>query len=592
MKIKEVTIHNFRSITDVTLHMKDYSVLMGPNNTGKTNIMSALRVLYGDLAFEKERDLPKLHKSENTNFQESWIEVLYHLTDEEFKSLPKEYQGPNNTLKIRKWFYTEDKDKLGGIYAYKSNGELSETPFYGAKNVGQQKIGKLVYIPDVSTSNETLKLSGRSPFRDLLELVAASTFESSKAYQKAKEALEKLSNDLQSSDIDSELSINALMKNVNEALKPWNLEFGLEILPLSEELIIKNLTKSYIKDENLADTIDINNCGQGVQRYLIFTLIKLAADFRKKQSTKKKSARKEFNPDFTLLLFEEPEVYLHPTQQEFLNGKLRELAKQDNIQVVVTTHSPAFVSPNLLDLEGLCRVNRVNGTTKVYQLNSEDIKALLQENTELINYLKDFANSQECDKSTRDEINKILKDEPPEEEKIEQESIKYFLWIDKERATIFFSNHVVLCEGASEKALFSFLLNNEWSDLKDKGIYFLDCLGKYNINKYVNLLTKLGIPHSVIIDKDSNKNRHRVVNEFISHNLTELTKGIYYFEIDLENFLGIEKPKDSHRKPLNVLYALYSIWKDEEDPEKLKKRTEMLKKLEDIKEFLIKALNS
>jgi len=39
-------IHNFRGIIDQTLHLGNYSLLVGANNTGKTTIIDCIRVFY------------------------------------------------------------------------------------------------------------------------------------------------------------------------------------------------------------------------------------------------------------------------------------------------------------------------------------------------------------------------------------------------------------------------------------------------------------------------------------------------------------------------------------------------------------------
>jgi len=57
---------------------------------------------------------------------------------------------------------------------------------------------------------------------------------------------------------------------------------------------------------------------------LIYTLIRLSAKFTDDRPSSKK---KDFAPEFTLLLFEEPEAFLHPSQQDRLNASLRLLAK-------------------------------------------------------------------------------------------------------------------------------------------------------------------------------------------------------------------------------------------------------------------------
>ena len=95
MKIKRLTIHNFRSIKEQSFDLIDYSLLVGVNDSGKSNIIDAVRMFYDDLKFSEEKDWPKF----NTDDNESWIEIKFLLSDEEFNNLKEEYrqkdQGEN-----------------------------------------------------------------------------------------------------------------------------------------------------------------------------------------------------------------------------------------------------------------------------------------------------------------------------------------------------------------------------------------------------------------------------------------------------------------------------------------------------------------
>ncbi|MBU3965468.1 ATP-binding protein [Patescibacteria group bacterium] len=75
----------------------------------------------------------------------------------------------------------------------------------------------------------------------------------------------------------------------------------------------------------------------------MYTLIRIGAKYIDKKQDKKK----EFFPDLTIILFEEPEVFLHPTQQEFLNTDLKKLSEDPNQQILYCTHSAIFVSKNI-----------------------------------------------------------------------------------------------------------------------------------------------------------------------------------------------------------------------------------------------------
>jgi len=53
MKIREIAIHNFRSFKDAALHLEDYGLLIGANNSGKSAILDAVRIFYEkDIKFE------------------------------------------------------------------------------------------------------------------------------------------------------------------------------------------------------------------------------------------------------------------------------------------------------------------------------------------------------------------------------------------------------------------------------------------------------------------------------------------------------------------------------------------------------------
>ncbi len=132
------------------------------------------------------------------------------------------------------------------------------------------------------------------------------------------------------------------------------------------------------------------------------------------------------------------------------------------------------------------------------------------------------------------------------------------MWIDSDRAGLFFARKVVICEGASEKILFTYLLETEWSDLRTDRITIVDAAGKYNVHRYIALLAAFAIPHAVVIDGDRSDRHHAVVNDLIhtmcrDHALSEP----FIFETDLESYLGLPKPPGSRndRKPLSVLRA-------------------------------------
>ncbi len=101
MKLRKVTIHNIRSVQHATFEVSNYSILVGENNVGKTNIFTALRLLYEDnLKYKREVDFPKDIPLD----QESWIELTFETTEDEQRSLKVNYKSQDRILKVRRFF--------------------------------------------------------------------------------------------------------------------------------------------------------------------------------------------------------------------------------------------------------------------------------------------------------------------------------------------------------------------------------------------------------------------------------------------------------------------------------------------------------
>jgi len=531
--------------------LNDYNVLVGANNSGKTNILTALRIFYEDgIKFNEKTDFPKFQ----TDDKESWIEIEYLLTDDEFKNLKKDYRNSNNTLKVRKYLKSEDSQKVksnqSNIYAYE-NGELSTNLFYGAKNISQAKLGTVIYIPEVTKTEETLKLSGPSPLRNTLAFVMKKVVKTSKAFESLKEAFEDFNEKFKEESSKDGISLENLRKEINENLKEWEVEFNIDINPVRPEDIIKNLVSHSFIDKILGKEMDIGLYGQGLQRYLIYVLIRLSSKYKEEKIHEKK----EFSPELTLILFEEPEAFLHPTQQGYLDSSLRFLASEEGQQVIVSTHSPIFVSRNIEDISSLIKLKREDGITRCFQVSEEVRKDILKENNELAQLFREKLGDPSVDGSTKNRIRNILGD-TDDDIRMDEEGIRYSLWLDSERSSSFFADIVLICEGATEKTLIDYLLKNEWTDLREKKVYVLDAMGKFNIHRYMNLFKALGICHSVLVDRDENNNVHEIINQFIEENKNEYTKGIYFFNKNIEDFLGIPVPPPSRRdkRPLNVMW--------------------------------------
>ncbi len=550
MKIQKITIHNFRSIIHQTIDCKDFTLVVGENNSGKTNLVSVIRAFYevDGFKYNDKDDSPKLSKTTDTD---SWVEIVFLTTEEEQENLKKEYQRDDNILKVRRYFKSKDhfhKDNSNIFYIAK-DGSISENNFYGAKNISQAKLGKVIYIPEVAKTDDTFKLTGPSPLRQVISFVFKKVLDKSESFGDLSKSFERFNTDFKTEESPEGISMDNLKRDIDEELNNWQFSFGFDINPIKSDLIIKNLIEHYLEDDNLQigkKRVDLKNIGQGLQRHLIYTMIKLAAKY---DEGKKPGNKKEFYPDFTLILFEEPEAFLHPSQQELMNIGLKQIAKKEDQQVFCTSHSSVFVSKNIENISELKRIEKKSGESIFYQVDGLTLTSIYSDNIEINQYLQS-----QIDNGIPPEDGTLLKkliSDKDDAIKLIEEALKFSIWLDSERSSMFFAKHIIICEGASEKVFLDYLFDTLWIDLKGKHVYCLDAMGKYNIHRYISLLNRFGLSYSVLMDYDEDKKQHKYINQFIK----EKTEKIHGFEKDFESYLGIPNVPDnrSDLKPLNVL---------------------------------------
>lgn len=538
MRAVEVQIHNFRSIHNVRIRLEPLSLVAGVNNAGKSNIIDALRIFYGDLKWDDSRDKPKVATSDS----ESWVEVEFKPTDDELKQLKDDYKSADGTFRVRNYVSPStgsDGKSRSGYYAYE-NENLSDNLFYGAKNVGSGKVGHIVYIPAVSKIDENTKLTGPSALRELVAEVLNKVVADSPAYKHLTAAFGTFEGSIKTQASADGRSLDSLEKEVTDEITSWDASFSLAVQSIQPEEIMKTLIKPQLIDETHGGEIDQARFGAGFQRHLIYTLIKLAAKHANPPKAPS-GEKKEFTPQFTWILFEEPEAFLHPSQEEVLHDSLLKLVQDGTTQVLLTTHSARFVSRSMDDLTRLIRLRRDAGITSSYQLTQPELDQLFDDALIADGSILPHGTS-------ATDVNKAAM----------MASLKTELWMQSTRTTAFFSQRVILVEGPSETAIYSYLTTRGIMEPPIRGLAVIDCMGKYNIHRFVAILSAFGIDHSVLYDGDHGNYHDVEVTQAISDARTTFTKRVTRFAKDLESELGIT-PLPRHETSRKPQYALYNL---------------------------------
>ena len=167
-----------------------------------------------------------------------------------------------------------------------------------------------------------------------------------------------------------------------------------------------------------------------------------------------------FISNYSILLIDEPEAFLHPPQARLL-GKMLGKDSPNERQLFLATHSEHFLK-GLLDAEiknlKIIRLQRDGQINKVSVLNSED-------------------------------INNIWNDS----------LLRHSNVLDG-----LFHSKVVICESDSDSRFFSAILSAKYNNTSDiaPDILFLNCGGKHRIPTAIKALKKLNVPLKIITDFD------------------------------------------------------------------------------------------
>ena len=359
-------------------------------------------------------------------------------------------------------------------------------------------------------------------------------------YAQFESSVESFSKEIKNAQTEDNKSLSGFEHELNGMLGEWGTEFSMSFRTPSSAELIKNMVQWDLIDGVLEKAQTADKFGSGFQRHFIYSIIRLANDY---MPNTVKAKGKDFSPYMNLLMFEEPEAFLHPPQQQRLCRDLIQLSKGTGWQVLATTHSSHFVSRSTDMLPSLIHLSKTDGNTYIRQILQDDwndivssngmIDELAKKHPKLANTLKTGVN------------------------KSDFEALRYFLCLNAERANAFFSSHTILVEGGSEVGLINRLIDDGLV-ANGSGVCIFDSFGKYNIHRFMNLFGKLGIRHSVMMDDDSDKTGEQLklqqdVNQMIRDSKNDFTNHIVTVPGNLELLLDIKLGARSDQKPQALL---------------------------------------
>lgn len=326
MRIKKLKLERFKKFQKTEISLCDLNILAGPNNSGKTSILLALKIFF---YFIHKSLYVKNNKLVFQNHYVHAIDFIPLPMDEELwfnKKSGNQQEPVTITLEFdnKWWGKLKLTSRFGQIHVAFDSSQL---PSKHTANQLEQKLKKEVaYIPGVvgvlvqesySTPARQMSLAAEGRYAEI--------FRSSlvRLTQNKTSALPR---------------INSFLKNnLNiELLKP-------QFNPNKNEFIISRYKDLLTKEE-----FDIVAGGSGFHQIIqIFINLLISKP--------------------TIVLFDEPDAHLHPSIQGSLASAIDELRNELNAQILVATHSYDMI--DYFDVSNLLLIN--SSATTINPLESE-----------------------------------------------------------------------------------------------------------------------------------------------------------------------------------------------------------------------------
>lgn len=562
MKIKSINISNFRSIKQLTMDFNQITVIVGPNNAGKSNILSALNLFFTsstrgitDIDFHKRNvkepieisvkfcDLSQAEQATFKNYiVEHELNVRKTISMDESGTVTTKLQGLVNSPKdpiLRSESFDSNKGEIlsrikdGGLpnYFLSEKGSLTKKSFqtgletyisknsdsiefdrpqwsesfFGWKNVAQGKLVEIIYVPAIKEAADELKSS--SAYMGILIERLFEGLNKDENYQKTKNSYEKISDGFSgnSTGLARFSEIVELEKKIGEKVSEHipGIKAKLYVnFPDFLEIVSKSLNLTL--DDGVETSVEFK--GHGLQRAVIMAMLRLYAELLSEGTDQKMGKSGSM-----VLAIEEPELYLHPHHQRKLYDVLKRISEVN--QVIFCTHSSYFV--NLSDYESIRIVNKDSDSKSTFVRKSRG---------------NIFQN--QSDKTTFRTLSNF----------------------DPTKSELFFSKRVILVEGPSERVAIRQIAEKTDYSLDGNEVTIIECEGKTGIPIFMEVLNSFQIPYVVIHDTDL-KNKmskdQKSTEEVRNNRIKNLANGnkIITFSPDLECELGIHIKNE---KPYNI----------------------------------------
>lgn len=527
MKIKSIRIENFRSFQDETIALSRYSCFVGPNGAGKSTVLAALNVFFQERAaatdisklvdedyFRKDTAHPARITLTFDDLDQRAREELaaYVRQDELVVTAEAVFDNATGVGAVRHYgqrlgmgqfraFFEADKagakaPELTQIYDG-LRAQIAELPnarskddkaqalrdyeavhheqcvlipstddFYGVNSTGKlARFVQWVYVPAVKDAGE----EGLEAKNTAIGKLIARAVRTRTNFDAELEALKADALGRYRDLLDrNQASLTEISQSLQRRLESWahpNVRLGMEWLSDPNKSVVVQPPVAGIKTGEGDFLGSLARMGHGLQRsYLLALLQELAGSDAPNAPT-------------LILGCEEPELYQHPPQARHLADVFGELATCNN-QILVTTHSPLFVSGDGFENTRFVQRHSANAGSRVRALAFANLCARVR-----------AARNEDLNRPTEGLVAKIHQA------------------LQRGIAEMFFARVPILVEGLEDVSYITteLHLGGQWTEFRRLGCHLIPVNGKDKLVQPLAIAAELGLPAFVVFDADGNK---------------------------------------------------------------------------------------
>lgn len=456
MKLLKLTVKNFRGLKGdnniINFENSDIIFLIGQNNVGKSTFLHAYEYFVSSKKIALKEDFCDYNAERPIEIEGVFLKEENDDNNEDFLGTGRaqEPEWVNNWVdeeshvRIKKVWDTIGADFKKFTYS-PSTDEWVPNGFGGFASLFQKYAPQPILInameDEASLEEKVNKLISEKYLKTI-------RINNPELYDNAISAIKNLQNAITSSDNIEQINtdINAHFSEIFNGLR-LKIEATKDENIKPEDAFKKNHTMKVEREDNERSETFLQN-GHGVIRQALFNFIAFMNEHGDGAANN------------ILILFEEPELFLHPKLIFKLRQSLYDLAQSDSFQVLCATHSPMMIDISKPH-SSLIRVTKsADGTVRTYQAG-DDLFASSDEQKEMVQMINRM-NPHVCE--------------------------------------VFYADKVLLVEGDTEAIVYRHLLKKFYPHSE---VYVLNTGSKMNIPFFQKILTHFRIEHYPIHDMDT-----------------------------------------------------------------------------------------